>query len=326
MWKEIINDFNKIGLNIDNLFLENISNKNFDYIKSNINLIPIINHYFEGDNKNIIIKKNNKEFKFDILGFICKGSSNQTYLIRNNNNNKLSVYRCPLTESNQDIIIINNFIECFIHSFLSIIDEKYLTNKNKIIKLYQLGYNPKYKFISYFLDKMDGTLYSFIKCEEIDFNRIKNSSKLLILLKGIYEITCLIEELQEKLKFVHHDLKCDNIFYKKIDNKYKFYLGDFDNSRIEIKKYIFKNQKTVIPDNDFYIKKDLFILTNSLYYSFNNKNWKDNFFYKFPVIESIINKKDNFYALYNYKDEMIDDIYIPSNYKIIIKDLIKKLI
>jgi len=318
MWIELINDFNKIGLNIDNIFLENISNKNFDYIKSNINSIPLIKHHFEGDNKNIIIERKNKIFKFDILGFICKGSSNQTYLIKNNNNNKLSVYRCSLTDLKENIKIINNFIECFIHSFLSIIDEKYLINKNKIMKLKQLGYNPKYKFISSFVDKMDGTLYSLLECENIIFK-----DKLKILLKALYDITNLLEELQNKIKFVHHDLKCDNIFYKKLDNTYNFYLGDFDNSRIEIKNYVIKNQKTIIPDNDFYYKKDLFILTNSLYYSFNDENWKNKFFNKFPVIQNIINKQENFHLLYDYKDYMIDDIYIPSNYKRIIKNLTK---
>lgn len=57
MWKEIINDFKKIGLNIDNLFLENISNKNFNYIKSKIELIPLINHYFNENDKKIIFTK-----------------------------------------------------------------------------------------------------------------------------------------------------------------------------------------------------------------------------------------------------------------------------
>lgn len=320
MWKELSNDFKKIGLNIDNLFLENISNKNLNYIKANINLIPLIRHYFEGDTKNIIIERKNKTHTFNILGFICKGSSNQTYLIKNTTNNKLSVYRCPITDSKEDIIIINNFIESFIHSFLSIIDEKYLINKNKIMKLYHLGYNPKYKFISSFVDKMDGTLYSLIKYE------VSENTKFQVLLKALYNITCLLEELQEKIKFVHNDLKCDNIFYKKIDDQYNFYLGDFDNSRIVIKKYVIKNQKTIISDNDFHYKKDLFILTNSIYYSFNNKDWKDKFFYKFPVIEKIINSQDNFHTLYEYKDDAINDIYIPSNYKITIKGLIKKLI
>ena len=53
MWKEIMNDFKKIGLNIDDLFLENISNKNFNYIKSKIELIPLINHYFNENDKYI---------------------------------------------------------------------------------------------------------------------------------------------------------------------------------------------------------------------------------------------------------------------------------
>ena len=168
---------------------------------------------------------------------------------------------------------------------------------------------------------MDGTLFNLLNQDDINFK-----NKLVFLLRALYDITNLIQELQDKIKFVHHDLKCDNIFYKKIDDRYNFYLGDFDNSRIQIDNYVIKNQKTVIPDNNFYCKKDLFILTNSLFYSFNDSNWKEKFFYKFPIIKNIINNQKEFHTLYNYKDEDINDIYIPSNYIIIIKQMLKKLI
>jgi hypothetical protein len=56
-----------------------------------------------------------------------------------------------------------------------------------------------------------------------------------------------LENLQKNLKFVHNDLKIDNIFYKFIDfnksDKYtcdniNFYIGDFDGARFEINNII----------------------------------------------------------------------------------------
>jgi thiamine kinase-like enzyme len=150
---------------------------------------------------------------------------------------------------------------------------------------------------------MDGTLYGYLKKDDLDFK-----IKFKTLLKELYEITLLLEELQDKFKFVHNDLKCDNIFYKND----KFYLGDFDNSSLEIKHYKINWQ-------EFNQKKDLFILTQSLFFSFNDDNWRKYFFKYFPIIDNIKNQKE-FHQLYNYKN--INDIYIPSNYKKIIENIL----
>lgn len=269
-------------------FLKHISNKNINFIKEKIKSLPVI--YINLFEKTIVLKKKT----FIILGFICRGSSKQVFLIINNNLEL--VYRCPLIKLNNDTLVINNFIENFIHSFLSNL------NNSKILKVYYLGYNSEYNYIASFIEKMDGTLYGFLKKENIDFK-----TKLNILLKELYDIAYLLEELQNKYKFVHNDLKCDNIFYKDTN----FYIGDFDNTSIEI-------EKNKINWQEFNQKKDLFILTQSLYFSFNDKNWRENLFKYFPVIENVTNQND-FHQLYNYKD--IDDIYIPSNYRQILKNL-----
>ena len=272
-------------------FLKNISNKNIEYIKNKINTIPLITTNFT--EKTITIKKT----KFNIEGLLCKGASKQIFVLKNNKKDSSIVYRCPLIKFDNDSLIINNFIENFIHLFLSDM------NKNKILKIYQLGYNPDYNFLCSFIDKMDGTLYGYLKKDDLDFK-----IKFKTLLKELYEIALLLEELQDKFKFVHNDLKCDNIFYKND----KFYLGDFDNSSLEIKHYKINWQ-------EFNQKKDLFILTQSLFFSFNDDNWRKYFFKYFPIIDNIKNQKE-FHQLYNYKN--INDIYIPSNYKKIIENIL----
>jgi hypothetical protein len=77
--------------------------------------------------------------------------------------------------------------------------------------------------------------------------KINFNVKIKLLKKCLYDITTLIEELQKKFKFVHNDLKCDNIFHK---NK-KFYLGDFDNSRIEINNCVITNSEETVKTKDF---------------------------------------------------------------------------
>jgi hypothetical protein len=62
---------------------------------------------------------------------------------------------------------------------------------------------------------------------------------------------------------------------------------------------------------EFNPKKDLFILTQSLFLSFNF-----DFFKNFPLIKNIKTQSE-FHKLYQYKN--IDDIYLPKNYKKILK-------
>lgn len=71
------------------------------------------------------------------------------------------------------------------------------------------------------MEKMDGTLYEIIKEHKPDspmFNLIKEHAK---------------RDVRDSIKFmhkkgvIHSDLKMSNIFYKIVDNTYKFYIGDF---------------------------------------------------------------------------------------------------
>ena len=71
------------------------------------------------------------------------------------------------------------------------------------------------------MEKMDGTLYDIIKEHEADkplINMIKKFAKISIK-KSI--------KIMHGCGIIHNDLKLSNIFYKLIDNEFKFYIGDF---------------------------------------------------------------------------------------------------
>jgi len=310
MKKEIISEFDKVGLTIDEFFIDNIVKKQYDKIKLKINHIGILTHSFKNKAQSLVYYKDNNYKIYDIIGFMCKGTFNQTYLIRDRDTNLEYVYRCPINPITRKELIIDNFIESFLNFFLSTISP-YLENRNKIIKVEKIGFNSKYNFITSIIELMDGTLFGLLNDNKINFN-----VKIKLLKKCLYDITTLIEELQKKFKFVHNDLKCDNIFHK---NK-KFYLGDFDNSRIEINNCVITNSEETVKTKDFQSKKDLFILINSLFFSFNNEEWRKKFFNYLPIMKDI-KTEDNFHTLYSYKDDQIDDVYIPSNFIKIIKKI-----
>ena len=71
------------------------------------------------------------------------------------------------------------------------------------------------------MERMDGTLHDILKDYETDkplINMIKEYSKISIK-KSV--------KLLHKFGIIHNDLKLSNIFYKIINNEFKFYIGDF---------------------------------------------------------------------------------------------------
>lgn len=310
MKKEIISEFDKVGLTIDEFFIDNIVKKKYDKIKLKINHIGILTHSFKNKDQSIVYYKENSFRIYDVIGFISKGTFNQTYLVKLRNSNLEYVYRCPINPITKKELTIDNFIETFLNFFLSTISP-YLENRNKIIKVEKIGFNSKYNFISSIIELMDGTLFGLLSDVKFDFN-----DKLKFLKKALFDIGSLLEELQKKFKFVHNDLKCDNIFHK----KKKFYLGDFDNSSIEINNCVISNSEETVKTTEFQSKKDLFILINSLFYSFNSEEWKQHFFNYFPFISNIKNEQA-FHTLYSYRDAQIDDVFIPSNFIKVIKKI-----
>ena len=71
------------------------------------------------------------------------------------------------------------------------------------------------------MEKMDGTLYDIIK------THIQDKPLFNMLIKSVKrDVRHAIKKMHES-GIIHNDLKSSNIFYKIIDNQYKFYIGDF---------------------------------------------------------------------------------------------------
>ena len=337
-------DLIKQGFKIDDTFLQNLSIKNKEYIKNLIYYLPTFIHKelktidsFENE----IIKYSpcgKEKARLQVTSFINKGSYNQVYNIIDMKTKYNYAYRFSNFHFIDDSYLVNNFIETFIHLFLNLYQKRYLLISknflkekyinNNILNLLHFGFNHKIGLISTITDKMDGTLY-----EVLSINNIILSQKIKILIKALFQITYLIEHLQEKFKFVHNDLKANNIFYKILDknrtdlynpNNLHFIISDFDASRIEIDNNVIIGNTYLSPDSSFNSRKDLYLLLNSLYFIFNSKEWILKFFEKFNLDSSIIRNQYNFNKLYKYDKYLISDIYEPTNFKKILIELLEQ--
>ena len=335
-WILIKPELTKIGFKIDSSFLANLSSKNKEYIKNIILEIPLLIHEVSDtmeDSENLLIKKctsdGYEKKKFKMTSYINKGTYNQVYNVTDLDSSINYAYRFSNFKFTDISYLINNFIETFIHSFLSLYQKNYLlTNKtsleenwgdSNILRLKHFGYNPKNGLISSITDKMDGTLYDVLSIPGMILPQ-----KINILVKALVQIICLIEHLQTEFKFVHNDLKANNIFYKILDktksdlyhpNNLHFVVSDFDASRIEIDGNVIIGNSSLSPDNTFNSRKDLFLLLHSLYYTFNSSDWFFAFFGKFGLDSSIVGNQDKFHKLYQYKKDSISDFFEPSNLK-----------
>lgn len=336
IWSLLKPDLIKQGFKIDDEFLENLSIKNIKYIKNQIYNLPLFIHECLDaieNSKNLIIKKcypSGKEKKrLQMISYINRGTYNQVYNVIDIISRKNYAYRFSNFSIINDSNLVNNFIETFIHLFLSLYQKKFLlTNKtnleencgdSNILKLRHFGYNSNIGLISTITNKMDGTLYDILSIQNM-----KLSQKINILIKALIQITCLIEHLQEQFKFIHNDLKANNIFYKILDssevdlynpNNLHFFVSDFDASRIEICRHVIIGNVYLSPNSIFNSRKDLFLLLHSLYYTFNSTKWVLNFFGKFNLDSSIIGNQSKFHTLYNFNKESINEIFEPSNLK-----------
>lgn len=337
-WKTMKPELIKYGFDIDDFFLDNISSKiNNEYIKEKIFKLPSYIHNFDESLKNnnkIMIKKCNlngeKIINFEADAFLGKGSYNNIYRIKDMTNSINYALRSSIFKLNKIEFLIDNYIETFIHAFLSIYQKKYLLNDKtnednnwhikNILKLKYVGFDAVNNSINTISDLMDGTLFDILHIKKIPLDM-----KIKILLKALVQITCLIEDLQTNFKFVHNDLKSNNIFYKILDlnkpDKYipdniNFFIGDFGSSRFELNGKLIIGIKDLAKDTSFNSRKDLSLLINSLYFSFNDTLWIDKFFGKFKLDNTIPNNNDNLIKLYYLEENDIDVLFKPSNLKI----------
>ena len=97
-------------------------------------------------------------------------------------------------------------------------------------------------------------------------------------------------------------------------NNLSFYIGDFDSSILKIDEYYIGNNY-YNENYTFNKKKDLFLLINSLFFSFNSDLWKETFFNNFKMVDNIVDNDGTFHSLYTYNDDKIDDMYDPINFR-----------
>ena len=336
-WEEITPGLTQMGFNINNDFLDKISIKDITFIKEQIKQLP--KFYLEEmksplfNTKKIILKycSNNDCLKraYRIDYFISKGSYNETYLITDIHSEKLFVFRKAINKHQNDKLIINNFIESFIHSFLTIYQSKFLASYFKgginkyIIRMHLIGVQPDINYISSLTDKMDGTFYDLLMIKTISID-----GKIKLILKMLVQIISLLEDLQEKFKFVHNDLKINNIFCKVVDMKrtdyehpdnFNFYIGDFDGSRLEINNKLIIGNEVMYSETIFNSRKDLCLLLHSIYFSFSGNEWFDKFFRFFAIKLNIVSNTKFFHKLYLLPYDETPQMYEIKNFKEILK-------
>ena len=316
------NGLEKYGFIINDDFLKKINNRDELYIYNIISNMPVFIEYkIEGFKKiNTVIKYmdliKSEDTKFILEKYISEGTFNKSFIVKDINNNKLFAYRILKEPIINESDKVENFIEYFIQAFLNVY---YENNKhNRILKLDKIGYSIKNNSISSINDLMNGTLYYIL----IN-NKIEHKKKLSILVKVINIIIKLLIDLQKNFNFTHNDLKSDNIFFKfKNDNledlydvnNLSFFIGDFDSSILKIDEYYIGNNY-YNENYTFNKKKDLFLLINSLFFSFNSDLWKETFFNNFKLVDNIESNDGTFHSLYSYNDDKIDDMYDPINFR-----------
>ena len=325
IWNNISQDLIEMGFKIDNLFLQALSTRNSDYIRDKIMNLPIFSFSSEYimDTSCMILKyvtNKNKVKKYWIKSYINKGTYNETFLIYNLKKRKNYVYRRVIDKVTDIKILTNNYIEGFIHSFLTCYQSLYLKQGFKnILKIHLIGYQGGFQYISSVTDKMDGTLFTILTQKSID-----TLQKIKIVKKMLGQIFNILEDLQTKFNFTHNDLKSDNIFFKfknsntknQFDpNNINFYIGDFDAATININGMTIIANPNLSIHKEFNNRKDLYLLLHSLYFNFYSQQWIDNFFYLFEMNHKTPGSVDEFHKLYRLKKDEIPEIYEVKNMK-----------
>ena len=262
--KTIKKSINKIGFFDNNDLIFELFHKKqnlgkiINYTKNNIppliinNTFGIKKYYINRKKKSGIFYEPNI---FTYVKKIGKGSYNRIYKVKSEQNildnniikDKFYVLREQIIIKNQKEnynTIIDNTIEAFIHTILSIYQTKVLiTNshyrgKYIIPAIYLVAQNKISGMIYSIIDQLDNTLYDLLKK-----NYLTVEQQFNLFLEAYYQLSCGLEIFQKKFKYNHNDLKINNIFYKwnkttPIDfddvNGFIFFLGDFGASYLEI--------------------------------------------------------------------------------------------
>ena len=247
---------------------------------------------------------------------ISSGSFGTIFLIEKNSKNYIK--KKPIAHNKDDLKAAKT--DAIISALLSSVQELYLENKAIICpKIYAINKEQEnsQKIYSIYMEKYEGDIFNMF-CA-INLNDI---DKIKLVIQMLLQISNILLLLQDSFKFMHNDLKANNILYYRPDktkpitsNNITFIISDFGGSNIEINN---KKIEGFIMGNQYNFDKgkDIFLLIHIII-TFQISKYKKmvtNFFETiFDSIDLKYCKKNDdiwhqLYQMDNYPDE-----FHPSN-------------
>jgi hypothetical protein len=277
--------------------------------------------------KNLLILKTEKkiyfnrktEVKYEYDSFINKGAYHKIYKIRDMKT--LQYYAMRKQRNYGDDLMFQSFTDFLIHMILSVYQDMVIINKSHYFpKIYKIYLNINKTKIIGIIDLYDGTLKDLICDDKLSpFNKIK------IIINCLYQLAHSLKHFQHIFRFMHNDLKVNNIFYKSTNSQinnnldFDFLISDFGFSRLQVlnpitfKKIILigSNLKTYSSDKrlqQFISGKDLYFLLHNIWLLTDDVFLKDDILNLgqniFKDFNTTLSKKENgWQELYNdYKN------------------------
>jgi len=273
--------------------------------------------------------ENTEQYKF--YEYISAGAYNQVHVVKNIKTGNKYAYRHCIDVIENEKEYVNNYLEHFIHWKLK--------DEPNILKPYRIFYNKTTKLVGGLFELMDGTLGDILVNSSII-----TSIKIEVWIDCLKKLIPILQNLQEKYKFVHNDFKTNNVFFKFKTNKrhtssfsklnkstalalsivdasdLEWYIGDFDFTRVIIdNKVIYGNYVYSKEQSKKYNPRfDLFIFANSTFINLNNIIAKEILWSKIKIEPCT---HETFTKTYKKKYEEISEIFEPKNFLNLLKDL-----
>jgi len=280
-------------------------NKIIEKLHVDINLNQIRYNMKKHFNSKFIenINDDKKKLSYGTFGII--------YIVKKNN--KEYIIKKPLINSDNDLIASKT--DSLISSILSSFQEIYLKESIKICPLiYQVFKeieNGK-KIHNIVMEKYEGDCFNLF--QSMNIYNDKNKDLLIELLKQVSSILLI---LQNNFKFIHNDLKTNNILYNRIDKSKPiqsdniiFIISDFGGSNLEINKkkvdgFLFGNNHKFCPAKDLHLLIHIIITYQSSKFKKPMVKFMRNIFDKLDLNNCEINneKWHNLYQLKEYPNE-----------------------
>ena len=277
-------------------------------MKYNIQNIKIdekeIQNVISGYFKNKLFEESNYKIKH-----ISTGSYGKIYEYSINNKN--FIVKKPSGEEKDDIKAC--YAESMISSILSAFQSKYLKktdyNKKIVPKIYGIIEKPHSEIKIIAMQKFNEDTFRIF--ERIN---VKNDSEKDLLIEMINQIAYHLDILQKHFKFMHNDMKTNNILYKLKNeseplskDNVNFIITDFGGSTLEFDNNIIKGE---VKGNEIYFNKakDMYLLIHLLI-TFNKNSFKNYMIDFFKEIFTNLNL-DNCVV----KDNKWHNLYEEKNY------------